>query len=75
MRVKKGMIETSPRQFLGKVTGFADRAEQRFHQRALKAYLNGKTTFQMGFDDAITGREPMMWNTPVKRRILKSMYE
>ena len=42
----KGNVLT--RRFTGKTSGFKDKQEQRFHQKALKAYAKGCTHFPFG---------------------------
>lgn len=37
------------RRFLGKTEGFKDKAEERFEQKHLEAYLKGRPSFYHGF--------------------------
>lgn len=38
------------RKFLGKTENFENKEERHFFQRMLKAYLNGRKTFDFGID-------------------------
>lgn len=63
------------RKFLGKLTGFVDKEEQRFEQKHLDAYIKGQEEFQWGFTNMQNPRTGLMDKKPnfvtVKQEVIK----
>ena len=61
------------RRFLGKTEGFKNKAEERFEQKHLNAYLKGRERFRHGFskNKNILGIGTPIWHT-VKQEVIEN---